>query len=323
MIALSLIVPCYNEEEALPETCTRLLGILSALTTAGKISANSYIYFVDDGSKDKTWDLIETWAGATKSVRGIKLSRNRGHQHALLAGLLSASGDLVISIDADLQDDVSAIPLMLDEYAAGADIVYGVRDDRTADSFVKRLTAESFYKLLRTFGVEVVYNHADYRALSRNAIEALRRYKEINLYIRGLIPLIGFKSSVVTYKRHARIVGLSKYPLRKMISLAWEGITALSIAPLRFVTATGIIVFLISIVLSLFVLAIRIFTERALPGWASTVLPIYVLGGIQILCLGIIGEYLGKVYKEVKARPRYIIEKTTFNEPLPNVNDVI
>jgi polyisoprenyl-phosphate glycosyltransferase len=311
MIVLSVVVPCYNEQEVLPDTGDQLLGLLRTLTDAGKISPHSRIYFVDDGSRDKTWSLIEALSRKTPSVCGIKLSRNRGHQSALLAGLFTAAGDAIVTIDADLQDDIGAIGRMVDEHLAGSDIVYGVRDDRTADSFLKRFTAETFYKVLRTLGVEVIYNHADYRLMSRRAIEALKEYREVNLYVRGMIPLIGFRSSIVSYKRGIRAAGESKYPLSKMISLAWEGVTSMSVVPLRFVTSAGIIVFVLSIFLSLAVLAVRLYTDRAIPGWASTVLPIYLLGGVQLLCIGILGEYLGKVYKEVKSRPRYTIEADT------------
>jgi glycosyltransferase involved in cell wall biosynthesis len=311
MVTVSIVVPCYNEEDVLSQTNEKLLMLVQNLVLDEKISRDSRIYYIDDGSKDKTWTFIEEYSRNTEYVEGIKLSRNRGHQNALLAGLFTVPGDAVISIDADLQDDTSAIELMIKEYLAGVDIVYGVRDDRENDTYFKRTTAEMYYKVLRRLGVDVINNHADYRLMSRRSIDALKEYKEVNLYVRGLIPLIGFRSSLVFYKRGLRAAGHSKYPLKKMLSLGWEGVTSMSVVPLRFVTITGVVVFALSILLSLLIVGIKFLTMRALPGWASTVLPIYLLGGIQILSIGILGEYLGKVYKEVKSRPRYIIEKVT------------
>jgi len=311
MITLSIVVPCYNEEEALPKTNDALLAFVKKRIAENKISDESRIYYVDDGSRDKTWACIEDYSRSSELVEGIKLSRNCGHQNALLAGLFSVPGDAVISIDADLQDDINAMGLMLEEFLSGVDVVYGVRIDRTTDSFFKRFTADLYYKILRKLGVEVVHNHADYRLMSRRAIEALKEFSEVNVYVRGLIPLVGFRSSLVFYKREPRTAGESKYPLRKMLSLAWQGVTSMSVVPLRFVTATGLVVFVLSILLSLFIVSVKLFTDRALPGWASTVLPIYLLGGVQILCIGILGEYLGKIYLETKSRPRYTIEKIT------------
>jgi glycosyltransferase involved in cell wall biosynthesis len=311
MITLSIVVPCYNEEAALPKTNDSLLALISKLTLENKVSRESRIYYVDDGSKDNTWSHIENYASNSEYIEGIKLSRNCGHQNALLAGLFSVPGDAVISIDADLQDDISAMEQMTEEFLSGVDIVYGVRIDRSTDSFFKRFTAGLYYKILRSLGVEVIHNHADYRLMSRRAIEALKEFPEVNVYVRGLIPLVGFRSSLVFYKREPRTAGESKYPFRKMLSLAWQGVTSMSIVPLRIVTATGIMVFALSMLLSLFIVSVKLFTDRALPGWASTVLPIYLLGGVQILCVGILGEYMGKIYLEVKSRPRYIIEKTT------------
>ena len=316
MKELSIVVPCYNEYEVLQQTNTSLSLLLSHLIAEGKIADSSCIYYVDDGSKDGTWSIIEKFSCESKYISGIKLSRNMGHQNAVLAGLLSVNGDFVISIDADLQDDVGAIELMIDACNEGSEIVYGVREDRATDTKFKRYTAEVFYALLARLGVDVVHNHADYRLMTRKAIEALKEYREVNLFLRGMVPLIGFKSSVVHYKRGPRFAGESKYPIKNMLSLAWEGVTSMSIVPLRFVTVTGAIVFLLSILLSLSVVGVRLFTNQALPGWASTVLPIYLLGGIQILCIGIIGEYLGKVYKEVKARPRFLIEQNCGRELL-------
>lgn len=311
MITLSIVVPCYNEEDALPKTNESILAFIQKLVSEGKVSDESRIYYVDDGSKDKTWDHIEGYSRNSEHVEGIKLSRNCGHQNALLAGLFSVPGDAVISIDADLQDDIGAIELMTEEFLSGIDVVYGVRIDRTTDSFFKRVTADLYYRILRNLGVDVVHNHADYRLMSRRAIEALKGFSEVNIYVRGLIPLVGFRSSLVFYKRESRVAGESKYPFRKMLSLAWEGVTSMSIVPLRFVTAIGVLVFAASMLLSLSIVAVKLFTDRALPGWASTVLPIYLLGGMQIFCVGILGEYMGKIYLEVKSRPRYIIEKIT------------
>ncbi len=306
---LSIVLPCYNEEEVLPETVQRLLTLHERLIISGKIAENSLIYFVDDGSRDKTWELIETYSKQYAPVRGIKLSRNRGHQNALLAGLFTAEGDALISIDADLQDDVDVIEQMVDAYRNGDEIVYGVRKARKTDTAFKRATAEGFYKLMHLMGVDIVFNHADYRLTSRNVIEHLKAYKEVNLFLRAMVPLVGFKSSSVYYDRAERFAGESKYPLKKMLSFAWDGITSFSVMPLRFITALGFIIFFATFVMSLWVLGTKLFTDEAVPGWASTVLPIYFIGGIQVLSIGIVGEYIGKMYMETKARPRFIIEK--------------
>lgn len=309
MIELAIVVPCFNEEDVLRETTSRLLSVLRHLSDSNRIAESSRIYYVDDGSKDATWDLIVELGRSHPQVCGIKLAQNRGHQNALLAGLYTVPGDALVSIDADLQDDVTAIDRMVDEHLRGAQIVYGVRDDRSTDSAFKRGTAQAFYRLMSLLGVEVLYNHADFRLMSRAAVEALKQFREVNLFLRGIVPLIGFRSSIVTYKRSERFAGESKYPLRRMISFALEGITSFSVTPLRIVTALGITIFAFSMLMSLFVVAARLFTDRVVPGWASTVLPVYLLGGIQIFCIGIIGEYIGKIYKEVKDRPRYIIEE--------------
>lgn len=306
---LAIVVPCYNEEEVLPETCTRMVALLEELVAAGRVSAASRIYFIDDGSRDATWQLIRSFTSENLPVVGIKLSRNRGHQNALLAGLFTAEGDIVVSIDADLQDDLAAIGEMIDRYREGCDVVYGVRKARDSDTFFKRFTAETFYKLLSMLGAQTIYNHADYRLLSRRAIEALKDYREVNLFLRGIIPLIGFESAVVYYARDPRFAGESKYPLRRMIGLALDAVTSFSVVPLRLITLIGFVVFLFTAGMSGFIVWIRFFTDIAVPGWASTLLPIYFLGGIQILCLGVIGEYLGKLYAESKARPRYLIER--------------
>ena len=307
---LGIVVPCYNEEEVLHETAKRLQVLVSRLIVAGKISADSKIFFVDDGSRDRTWSLIEELSRQSSAVAGIKLSRNRGHQNALIAGLFTADGDVLVSIDADLQDDIDVIEQMVDEHRRGMDIVYGVRKKRDSDTFFKRFTAETFYRLIRQLGAESIHNHADYRLMSRRAIEGLRRFDEVNLFLRGIVPLIGYPSSIVYYDRRERFAGESKYPLKRMIGLALDAVTSFSVVPLRIITLTGFIVFAGTMLMSAWILWIKIFTDQAVPGWASTVLPLYFIGGIQILCIGVLGEYLGKVYSEVKARPRFIVEKT-------------
>lgn len=306
---LKIVVPCFNEEEVLPETVRRLTALLERLTGERRVAPSSGVVFVDDGSRDRTWRLIEEMASRTPFVGGIKLSRNRGHQHALLAGLFTVRGDVVVSIDADLQDDIEVITAMLDEYGAGAEIVYGVRDDRSSDTIFKRVTARAFYRFMDMLGVESVYNHADFRLMSRQAIEAMKQFGEVNLFLRGIVPLVGFRSAVVYYTRAERLAGVSKYPIRKMLSLAWNAVTSFSVVPLRLITMIGFLVFSFSAGMVGWILWIRIFSDEAVPGWASTLIPIYFLGGIQILSIGVLGEYLGKVYQEAKARPRYIIEK--------------
>ncbi len=307
---LSLILPCYNEEEVLKETSTKLLLLFKSLIESSKIDDNSKIYFIDDGSSDETWHIIETLSEKNKHIAGIKLSRNFGHQNALLSALLTVDGDAIISIDADLQDDISMIEKMIDQYNNGNDIVYGVKMKREADSTFKRMTAEGFYKMMHIMGVDIIYNHADFRLLSRRTIEHLKEYKEVNLFLRGLVPLVGYRSTTVSYDISERTAGESKYPLKKMLAFAWNGITSFSVTPLRFITSIGFILFISTLFLTVYSLWIALFTDEAVPGWASTVLPIYFLGGIQMLSIGIIGEYIGKIYLEIKARPRYIIEKT-------------
>lgn len=306
---IGVIVPCYNEEAVLGETAARLTALLDQLIKKEKISKMSKIWFIDDGSNDRTWHIIERLSASNGYISGIKLSRNVGHQNALLAGLSTVDGDAIASVDADLQDDIVCIEKMIDEWRGGAEIVYGVRKKRSTDTVFKRLTALTFYQLMRWMGVEIVFNHADFRLMSRRAIECLKEFREINLFIRGIVPLIGFKSSVVYYERNKRFAGESKYPLKKMLAFALDGITSFSVVPLRMITFIGFIVFTVSTLMSGWVIIIKWFGERAVPGWASTVLPMYFIGGIQILCIGIIGEYLGKIYTEVKNRPRYIIEK--------------
>lgn len=306
---LAVVVPCYNEEAVFPETRKRLTGVLERLSAAGKIAPESRVYFVDDGSRDATWRLIAEAAAADPRVRGVKLSRNCGHQNALLAGLSQAEGDAIVSIDADLQDDVEAIERMVDAYMTGCDVVYGVRRQRDRDTAFKRFTARGFYRLMSLFGVDLVYDHADYRLLSRRALDALCQFREVNLFLRGMVPLVGFRSEKVYYDRAERFAGESHYPVRKMLRFAAEGITSFSTAPLIFISWMGVLVCLASVATSAWV-AVVWAVGRAVPGWASIVLPLTMLGGAQILCTGVIGLYLGKVYREVKARPRYFIEET-------------
>ena len=308
MINLSIVVPCFNEVDVLKETTSQLTVLLELLISNRKITIDSGIYFVDDGSSDGTWSLIEALSETNNFVNGIKLSRNQGHQNALLAGLLTVKGDAVISVDADLQDDLSAIEEMVDQSTAGKDIVYGVRKSRKTDSVFKNFTARLYYHLLNVMGVDIIYNHADYRLMSRRAVEALRGFGEVNLFLRGIVPQLGFPYSLVYYDRAERYAGESKYSLRKMLSFAWQGITSFSALPLRFITGLGFIVSIASFGFTLWVSWSYFFTQETLPGWASTVLPIYFISGIQLLCLGIIGEYVAKIYVETKQRPRYTIE---------------
>lgn len=306
---MALVIPCYNEEEVLPETTKRLKSLIRSLLEDHSIAEGSYVMFVDDGSTDKTWTIIESLVDELTFFRGLKLSRNFGHQNALLGGLYQAiDAEIVISIDADLQDDLAAIRKMIVCYKGGAEIVYGVRDDRDTDTRFKRNSAVLFYKILSIMGIESVQNHADFRLMSQKALTEFRQFRESNIYLRGIIPKIGFTTDRVFYKRDKRFAGESKYNLKKMLSLAWNGVSSLSIQPLRFVTFCGFSVFFVTITLSIYAVYSYVFLETSL-GWTSTVLPIYFLGGIQLLCIGLIGEYIGKIYNEVKARPRFIIEK--------------
>lgn len=308
-VRLAIVVPCYNEQEVLPETARRLGVLLDRLSQAGKVRSDSLIYLVDDGSKDATWSLIEQLSAQSDQFAGIKLSRNRGHQNALLAGLFTAEGDVLVSIDADLQDDVDAIESMIDEFHNGAEVVYAVRRHRTTDTFFKRATAVGFYRFMASMGVETIHNHADFRLMSRRAVEALKAFPETNLFLRGMVPLIGYRSAMVHFDRAARLAGESKYPLRKMLALALDAITSFSVVPLRIITLIGFTVFAGAVGVSMWILWLKLFTTQAIPGWASIALPQVFLGGVQILCLGVIGEYLGKIYVETKGRPRYIVEK--------------
>lgn len=309
---LYIVIPCYNEEKVLPVTNALFADKLSALIQNGEISEKSRILFVDDGSKDNTWTVISDLRAKNPRVEGLKLSRNQGHQNALLAGLMTAKdyADITISIDCDGQDDVDAMDKMLEEYEDGAEIVYGVRAARDTDTVFKRTTAKWYYKILNLLGAEVVYNHADYRLMSRRALEALSQFHEVNLFLRGLIPLVGFKSSSVYYDRKERMAGESHYPLSKMLSLGFNGITSLSVRPLKLITSLGFLMSLVSLIAVAVTVIIKLF-GYTVQGWTSLLCVIFLLGGIQIFCLGVIGEYIGKMYAETKARPRYIIEKNT------------
>jgi glycosyltransferase involved in cell wall biosynthesis len=307
---IGIVSPCYNEQEVLPESLRRLRELLSSLVADGMIHPNSRIWLIDDGSRDATWSLIRRAAEEPGScLCGIKLSRNRGHQIALLAGLMTAKGDALISVDADLQDDLEVIPHMIGQFCAGKDIVYGVRAARTSDTWFKRATAEGYYRLLKRFGVDVVFNHADYRLMSRRAIEALRDFPESNVFLRGLVPQLGFPSGEVPYTRAERFAGESKYPLSKMFALAWQGITSFSAVPLRAITALGMVVSVLSLAMGLWALGVRLLSDEAVPGWASIVIPLFLISGVQLLSLGIIGEYLAKVFMETKRRPLFFIEQ--------------
>lgn len=307
---LYVVVPCYNEQEVLAETSKRLREKFQTLIGSGKIDEKSRIVFVNDGSKDNTWKIIEELHRQDNLFSGINLSRNRGHQNALLAGLMTVKdcADVAISMDADLQDDINAIDEMLEKYYAGNDIVYGVRSKRATDTFFKRFTAESFYKMMNAMGANTVYNHADYRLMSKRALEGLAEFKEVNLFLRGMVPMIGYTSDVVYYERSERFAGESKYPLKKMISFAIEGITSLSTKPIKMITNLGVFIFLFSFVILIYSL-IRHFSGDTVAGWTTIIVSVWAIGGLILLSLGIIGEYIGKIYLESKERPRYIIEQ--------------
>jgi polyisoprenyl-phosphate glycosyltransferase len=313
--ALSIVLPDFNEEAVLADTYARLSCLRGQLIAKGKISQRSEILFVDDGSSDATWDLIDSWVREGEPVVGVKLSRNCGHQNALLAGLSSAKGDAIITIDADLQDDECAIEQMLNAFHEGNEVVYGVRAKRDVDTWFKRTTARTFYRGMRAMGVQTVFDHADYRLLSRRAVKYLSHFNEVNLFLRGVVPLLGLRSAVVHYDRHARLAGESKYPFKKMVEFALNGITSFSVAPLRAITFLGFAVSLVCVILSVWALAVKLTSENAVPGWASTILPIYFLGGIQLFCAGVLGEYVGKIYMESKRRPRFLIEKIAQRSP--------
>lgn len=312
---LYIVIPCYNEQEVLPITAPMFLNKLHELAEKKLVSENSRIMFVNDGSSDGTWDIIRALAASDEHYIGISQSRNRGHQNAVLAGLMEAkdSCDISISIDCDGQDDINAMDDMVRAYLDGCDIVYGVRNDRETDSFFKRTTAQGFYRFLSAMGAEIVYNHADYRLISARALHELAKFKEVNLFLRGMVPLVGFKSTNVEYKRAERIAGKSKYPLRKMLALAGDGITSLSIKPLRLIMSFGVIVALLSFVGVIWAIVAAL-AGRAVAGWASMTCIICFVSGVQLICMGIIGEYIGKIYMETKQRPRYIISERTWKE---------
>ena len=315
---LYIVIPCYNEETVLPLTSGMFLKKIKDLAAAGKISDKSRILFVNDGSKDKTWDIIRSLAEADEHYRGVCLSRNRGHQNALLAGLMTAKdlADVTISIDCDGQDDINAMDAMIDEYLAGMDVVYGVRSKRETDTWFKRTTAEGFYKVMKALGADVVFNHADYRLLSKRALEGLAEFREVNLFLRGLVPLVGYRCSSVYYERAERIAGKSHYPLKKMLAFAFDGITSLSVKPLRLITLAGMLVSAVSFI-AIIVTLITKLVGFTVTGWTSMICAIYFLGGVQLLGIGVIGEYVGKIYNETKARPRFIISETTFEKEKP------
>lgn len=312
---LYIVIPCYNEEAVLPLTSGMFLNKINQLADAGKISNDSRVLFVNDGSKDKTWQIICDLARKDEHFIGIAQSRNRGHQAAVLAGLMEAKDkcDITISIDCDGQDDINAMDKMVDEYLGGCEVVYGVRSKRDTDTFFKRFTAEGFYKLLAAMGVDVVFNHADYRLISARVLQEFANYKEVNLYLRGMVPLVGFKSTSVYYERHERLAGESHYPLKKMLALAFDGITSLSVKPIRMVFFAGLFIMMLSFI-GIIWAVIAAFMGKSVAGWASLACIVCFMGGVQALFLGVIGEYIGKIYLEVKGRPRYIISERTWDE---------
>ena len=321
MQKLYLVIPCYNEEEVLPETSKQLRAKMETLMAAGKISKESRIVFVNDGSKDRTWEIIESLHKENPLFQGIKLSRNKGHQNALLAGLMTVKEhcDMAISMEADLQDDIDAIDGMLEKYAEGCDIVYGVRNARDTDTAFKRKTAEGYYKVMGLLGADIVYNHADYRLMSKRALDGLEQFKEVNLFLRGVVPMIGYKSDKVYYARKERFAGESKYPLKKMLAFAWEGLTSLSVKPIRMIMTLGSVIFLVSIAMLIYSV-VRHAMGATMVGWTSTVVSIWAIGGLQLLAIGIIGEYIGKVYLETKQRPKFIVEEYLKDEDAEKKN---
>ena len=307
---LMVVIPCYNEEEVLPETSRRLVDKMAALVEKGLIAQDSRVLLVDDGSRDRTWELISALNRDNPLFEGVKLSRNRGHQNALLAGLMTAKGrcDMCISMDADLQDDMDAMDRFIEKYEQGCEVVYGVRNKRETDTVFKRETALMFYRLMKGLGVDITYNHADYRLMSNRALEALSQFGEVNLFLRGLAPLVGFQSDTVYYDRSERFAGESKYPFKKMLAFAIDGITSFSVKPLRLITTVGLVIFVVSLLMLLYTL-ISWIGGHAVLGWTSTLASIWMIGGIQLLSLGVIGEYVGKIYNEAKRRPRFIIDR--------------
>ena len=314
---LWIVIPCYNEEQVLPITAPMFLEKIRSLTAQGLVSDKSRVLFVNDGSRDKTWELIQGFAAQDEHYIGISQSRNRGHQNAVLAGLMEAlhsdSCDITISIDCDGQDDINAMDEMVKKYLDGAEVVYGVRSRRDTDTFFKRFTAEGFYHVMNALGADIVFNHADYRLISTRVLESFADYKEVNIFLRGMVPLVGFKSTSVYYERAERMAGESHYPLKKMLALAFDGITSLSVKPIRLITGFGFLVSVVSFIGVLWAV-VRAIMGATVAGWASTTAIVCFMGGIQLLCLGVIGEYIGKIYMETKARPRYIIGETTFEE---------
>jgi glycosyltransferase involved in cell wall biosynthesis len=306
---LYLVVPCYNEQEVLPETSKQLNQKMTSLIESHKISPDSRIVFVNDGSKDTTWQIIQKLHAEDKLFQGVNLSRNRGHQNALLAGLMTVKEycDITISLDADLQDDIDAIDGMVDKYYEGCEIVYGVRNARDTDTFFKKTTAEGYYKVMQMLGADIVFNHADYRLMSRKALDGLEQFQESNIFLRGIVPMIGYKTGKVFYARKERMAGESKYPLKKMLAFAWEGITSLSVRPIKMITGCGVFIFIAGIVMLIYSL-IRHLMGATIAGWTSMMFSIWALGGLQLLSIGIIGEYIGKVYLETKSRPKFIVQ---------------
>ncbi len=315
MNRLFCVIPCYNEQEVLPETSRRLKEKMESLIRSGKISEDSRVVFVNDGSRDNTWNMIQELHRENPLFQGINLSKNMGHQNALLAGLLTAKDvcDAAISMDADLQDDINAIDEMVDKFLEGADVVYGVRSKRTTDTFFKRFTAESYYKLVNALGAKTVYNHADFRLMSRRALLGLAEFGEVNLFLRGIVPMVGYNTEIVYYERAERFAGESKYPLKKMLSFAVEGITSLSTKPIKMITGLGIFIFFVSILVLIYSL-VRYFTGHTITGWTTTVISVWAIGGLMMISLGVIGEYVGKIYLETKNRPRFIIESYIADE---------
>jgi glycosyltransferase involved in cell wall biosynthesis len=311
---LTIVVPCYNEEEVLPETMRQLGSLLEEMMAEKMISSDSNLLFVDDGSKDQTWQIIYKESLWKTYIKGLKLSKNAGHQNALLAGMFAAKtlSDCIVTIDADLQDDIQVIRDFVQKYKEGYEIVYGVRRKRETDTFFKRVTAQSFYKIMKYMGVNMIYNHADYRLLSKRVIEQLERFEEINLFLRGIIPLIGFRSTIVYYDRKERFAGQTKYPLKKMLAFAIDGITSFSVTPIRFISVIGFISFFFSLLFGGYFLWLK-FMGHTKSGWASLIISIWLIGGLQLIAVGLIGEYVGKIYKESKRRPRYIVDIDTFH----------
>ncbi len=318
-----IVVPCYNEESVISETSSRLKEKLNNLISAAEISDSSRVVFIDDGSKDKTWEMISRLHENDKLFQGIRLSKNRGHQNALLAGLMTVReiADAVISMDADLQDDINAVDRMIEKFKSGCDVVYGVRSSRKTDSVFKRTTAQSYYRMMDRLGAKTVYNHADYRLMSRKALEALSYFGEVNLFLRGMVPMLGFKTDIVYYERGVRFAGESKYPLKKMLSFAMEGITSLSTKPIKLITSLGFLIFFVSFLVFVYSI-VRFFTGQTVAGWTTTVLSVWAIGGLIMISLGVIGEYIGKIYLETKHRPRYIIDSYLKDETdSVNIND--